>query len=76
MEKAPGEYLKYTCDGKIMFSMERNGYATAAARAYLISHRLVVMAEVCVCVCVCVCLYLTSGGQRHVAPALGEPIGL
>lgn len=45
MEKAPGEYLKYTCDGKIMFSMERNGYATAAARAYLISHRLVVMAE-------------------------------
>jgi len=26
--------------------------------------------------CVCVCMYLTSGGQRHVAPALGEPIGL
>ncbi len=24
--------------------------------------------------CVCVCMYLTSGRQRHVAPALGEPI--
>ncbi len=37
---------------------------------YKVRYRFLKSREISI---VCVCVYLTSGGQRHVAPALGSP---